>query len=287
MVSPAVKRAWVDILTKNHNISQRRAFKLVDLHRSVGRYITKKAYDKDLCEKIKAIALERPRFGYRRIHVIMRKNGLKINHKKLFRLYREMGLKVRKRGSRKRAMGPRLSKVKATGINHVWSLDFMSDRLADGRKIRLLNIIDEFTRESLKMVIDTSLSGARVARELDELIEKRGKPEQIISDNGTEFTSVAILKWSEEASVGWHYIQPGKPMQNGGVESFNGRVRDEFLNQHLFLSIQEAKELAADWREDYNERRPHSSLNGLSPNEFKKAYEEEITNNQIAMNFLL
>ena len=120
----------------------------------------------------------------------------------------------------------------------------MSDRLTDGRKIRLLNVIDEFTRESLKMVIDTSLSGARVARELDELTKTRGKPEQIISDNGTEFTSVAILKWSEHESVGWHYIQPGKPMQNGTVESFNGRVRDEFLNQHLFMNLKEAKDLA-------------------------------------------
>lgn len=280
MVGSKIKRACVDILIKDHSISQRRAFKLVDLHRSVGRYITKKIEDKDVCEKIKKIAMERPRFGYRRIHVIMRKNGLRINHKRLFRLYKEMGLTVKKRGSRKRATGPRLSKVKAIGINHVWSLDFMSDRLVDGRKIRLLNVIDEFTRESLKMVVDTSLSGARVARELDELIKNRGKPEQIISDNGTEFTSTAILKWSEEVSVGWHYIQPGKPMQNGTVESFNGKVRDEFLNQHLFISIKEAKKLAESWREDYNEKRPHSSLNGLSPNEFKKAYEEGLINNR-------
>jgi len=252
----------------------------------VGRYTPKRKHDKDTCEKIKAIAMERPRFGYRRIHVVMRKNGLKINHKRLFRLYKEMGLGVRKRGSRKRAIGPRLIRVKARRMNQIWSLDFMCDRLIDGRKIRLLNIIDEFTRESLKMVIDTSLSGARVVRELDELIKVRGKPEQIISDNGTEFTSVAILKWSEEEAIGWHYIQPGKPMQNGAVESFNGKVRDEFLNQHLFLSIKEAKELAESWREDYNERRPHTALNGLSPNEFKRTYEEELTNNRIAMNFL-
>lgn len=259
-------------------MSQRHAFKWVNLHRSVGRYITKKIPDEDICAQIKTVAMERPRFGYRRIHMLLRKKGVLINHKKLFRLYSEMGLKVRKRGSRKRAIGPRLSRIKAKEINHVWSLDFMSDRLVDGRKIRLLNIIDEFTRESLKMVVDTSLSGARVARELNELIKIRGKPEQIISDNGTEFTSVAILKWAEQASVGWHYIEPGKPMQNGAVESFNGRVRDEFLNQHLFLSLKEAKELTLDWREDYNERRPHSGLNGLSPNEFKRAYEEKLTN---------
>lgn len=245
----------------------------MDLHRSVGRSFTRRAEDKEEREKIKAIALERPRFGYRRIHVVMRKTGFKINHKKLFRLYRELGLKVRKRGSKKRAIGIRLKKERATEINQVWSLDFMSDRLADGRKIRLLNVIDEYSRESLKIVVDTSLSGIRVARELEELIKNRGRPKQIISDNGTEFTSLAILKWSEDRSVGWHYIQPGKPMQNGAVESFNGKVRDEFLNQHLFISLKEAKDLAESWRQDYNEKRPHSSLNGLTPIEFKRAYE--------------
>lgn len=260
-------------LIKDYKLSQRHAFKLVDLHRSVGRSVTKRVDDKEEREKIKSIALERPRFGYRRIHVIMRKTGFKINHKRLFRLYRELGLKVRKRGSRRRAIGIRLKKERATEINQVWSLDFMSDRLADGRKIRLLNVIDEYSRESLKIVVDTSLSGMRVVRELEELIKNRGKPKQIISDNGTEFTSLAILKWSKDRSVGWHYIQPGKPMQNGAVESFNGKVRDEFLNQHWFVSLKEAKDLAEIWRQDYNEKRPHSALNGLTPNEFKRAYE--------------
>jgi putative transposase len=158
----------------------------------------------------------------------------------------------------------------------------MSDRLADGRKIRLLNIIDVFSRESLKIVVDTSLSGARVVRELEDLIKNIGKPRQIISDNGTEFTSVAVLKWSENSAVVWHYIDPGKPMQNGALESFSGKVRDEFLNQHWFMRLKEAKELAESWRQDYNERRPHSSLDGLSPNEFKNAYEEKIKNNRVA-----
>lgn len=281
MVGPKTKRAWTEILTQEHKISQRRAFKLVQLNRSVGRYTLKKK-ENEICERIKTIAMERPRFGYRRIHVVLRKSGLKINHKKLFRLYSAMGLKVKKRGSRKRALGPRLSKVKAFEINHVWSLDFMMDRLADGRKIRILNIIDEFSRESLKMTVDTSLSGLRVVRELNELIKSRGKPKQIISDNGTEFTSVAILKWSQEEAIEWHYIQPGKPMQNGTVESFNGRVRDEFLNQNIFTSLKEAKELASSWREDYNQTRPHSALGGLSPNEFKMAYEEKLLNTRIA-----
>lgn len=173
-------------------------------------------------------------------------------------------------------------RIKATEVNQVWSLDFMPDRLADGRKIRLLNIIDEFSRESLKMVVDTSLSGIRVVRELEDLIKARGFPKCIVSDNGTEFTSVAVLKWSESTTVGWHYIEPGKPMQNGSVESFNGKVRDEFLNQHWFMSLREVKELAERWREDYNEQRPHSSLGRMSPNEFKKSYEERINNPRVA-----
>lgn len=281
-MSPKIKRAMAETVIKEHNLSQRRAFKLVSLHRSVGRYTTKKTEEEREKYEIKAEALERPRFGYRRIHVVLRKKGLKINHKKLYRLYKEMGLKVRKRGSRKRAVGPRLTRIKATEVNQVWSLDFMFDRLADGRKIRLLNIIDEFSRESLKMVVDTSLSGTWVVRELEDLIKTRGLPKCIVSDNGTEFTSVAVLKWSENMSVSWHYIEPGKPMQNGTVESFNGKVRDEFLNQHWFMSLREVKELAERWREDYNEQRPHSSLGGMSPNEFKKSYEKRINNPRVA-----
>jgi putative transposase len=267
---------------QKHNLSQRRAFKLVDLHRSVGRYTTKKIEEERRKDEIKSIALDRPRFGYRRIHVLLKKKGLKINHKKVYRIYKEMGLKVRKRGSRKRAVGHRTARIKATEMNQVWSLDFMSDRLADGRKIRLLNIIDEFSKESLKMVVDTSLSGIRVVRELEQLIKEKGLPKSIVSDNGTEFTSVAVLSWAEKASVGWHYIDPGKPMQNGAVESFNGKVRDEFLNQHWFMSLREAKELAERWREDYNEERPHSSLGGMSPNEFKKSYEGRMSNPRVA-----
>jgi putative transposase len=267
---------------KQHNLSQRRAFRLARLHRSVGRYITQKTEEAREKNEIKAVALERPRFGSRRIHVILKKKGLKMNRKKLYRLYKEMGLKFRKRGARKRAVGPRLTKIRVTEVNQVWSLDFMCDRLADGRKIRLLNILDEFSRESLKMVVDTSLSGIRVVRELEELISSRGLPKCIVSDNGTEFTSVAVLKWSENTTIGWHYIEPSKPMQNGAVESFNGRVRDDFLNQHWFMSLREAKELAERGREDYNEKRPHSSLGGMSPNEFKKSYEARINTPRVA-----
>ena len=152
--------------------------------------------------------------------------------------------------------------------NDRWSLDFVADQLTDGRRFRILAIVDDCTRECLALVADTSLSGVRVARELDRLILERGKPGMIVSDNGTEFTSNAMLAWQEEQGIEWHYIAPGKPMQNGFVESFNGRLRDECLNEHLFANLNEARQLIEEWRIDYNTNRPHTSLNGLTPTEF-------------------
>ena len=153
-------------------------------------------------------------------------------------------------------------------LNERWSLDFVSDQLTDSRRFRILTIVDDCTRECLALVADTSLGGVRVARELDQLIAARGKPKMIVSDNGTEFTSNAILGWADKAKVEWHYIAPGKPMQNGFIESFNGRLRDECLNEHLFVSLPEARRIIEEWRIDYNTLRPHTSLDGLTPTEF-------------------
>ena len=154
------------------------------------------------------------------------------------------------------------------GPNQRWSLDFVSDSLICGRRFRILCVVDDFSRECLALVADTSLSGARVARELTSLIGMRGKPHTVVSDNGTELTSSAILRWSQERRVEWHYIAPGKPMQNGFVESFNGRMRDECLNEHLFPSLRHARNLIAAWRIDFNQHRPHSSLAGMTPTEY-------------------
>jgi putative transposase len=217
---------------------------------------------------MRAIAHERRRFGYRRLHVLLKREGYVINHKKLFRLYREEKLAVRRRGGRKRAIGTRAPMTVPMAPNDRWSLDFVSDQLTDGRRFRILTVVDDCTRECLALVADTSLSGLRVTRELDALLAIRGRPATIVSDNGTELTSMAVLKWCQQTGVEWHYIAPGKPMQNGFVESFNGRFRDECLNETLFSSLGQARAAIASWKEDYNLNRPHSALGNRSPAEF-------------------
>lgn len=217
---------------------------------------------------MRKLAGERRRFGYRRIHIMLERQGIFMNQKKLRRLYREEKLQVRKRGGRKRALGTRRPMLLPGRTNERWSLDFVSDAFTDGRRFRVLAVVDDYSRECLALVADTSLSGLRVTRELDALIQLRGKPVTVVSDNGTELTSMAVLKWCQETGVDWHYIQPGKPMQNGFVESFNGSFRDECLNETLFSSLAQARSQITAWKEDYNRNRPHSSLGNLTPSEF-------------------
>ena len=193
---------------------------------------------------------------------------MNLNHKKLFRLYREERLTVRRRGGRKRALGTRAPMAMPQGANQRWSTDFLQDVLMDGRRFRIWALVDDFSRECLALVADTSVSGRRVTRELDRVVELRGRPCMIVSDNGTEFTSNAMLSWASDKGVEWHFIAAGKPMQNGFVESFNGRLRDEFLNEHLFRGLTDARRILDAWRADYNHARPHTSLGGLTPREF-------------------
>jgi len=248
--------------------SQRRACALVGLAPKVYRSRTRRADDGVLRTRLKALAAHRRRFGYRRLHLLLKREGVLVNHKKLYRIYREERLMVRKRGGRKRALGTRAPIAVPQSKNQRWSLDFVSDAFLDGRRFRVLAIVDDFTRECLALVADTSLSGHRVVRELDTLIAARRRPAMVVSDNGTELTSMAILRWQQETGVGWHYIQPGKPMQNGFVESFNGRLRDELLNETLFRSLPHAREVLRAWKDDYNDHRPHTSLAGLTPTDF-------------------
>ena len=216
-------------------------------------------------ERLRELAGERRRFGYRRLGVLLAREGIQMNHKKLYRLYREEGLAVRRRRGRKRATGTRAPMAIPQGPNQRWSLDFVADALSWGRRFRVLAVVDDFTREALALVVDTSISGVRVARELDRLIARRGRPAMIVSDNGTELTSRAILEWANRTRVEWHYIAPGKPTQNAFVESFNGRFRDECLNEEVFANLAEARTVIERWRQDYNQVRPHSAHDGLAP----------------------
>ena len=248
--------------------SQRRACALVGIAPKTYRYASTRPDDAGLRKKLRKLAHKRRRFGYRRLHLLLRRKGVEVNHKKLYRIYREEKLTVRKRGGRKRAIGTRAPMAVPQGPNQRWSVDFVQDVLADGRRFRVFAAVDDFTRECLALVVDTSISGIRVARELDRIVERRGRPCMVVSDNGTEFTSNAILKWSEDHGIEWHYIAPGKPMQNAFVESFNGRLRDECLNEHLFRGLADARRIIEAWRDDYNHARPHTSLGGLTPREF-------------------
>jgi putative transposase len=268
MVTPAAKRKAVAHLVDAHGMSERRACKAIGCCRMTLRYKTARADDAGLRQRMKAIAHERRRFGYRRLHVLLKRVGYVINHKKLFRLYREEKLAVRRRGGRKRAIGTRAPMMVPKAPNERWSLDFVSDQLTDGRRFRILTVVDDCTRECLALVADTSLSGARVARELDRLMIERGKPKMVVSDNGSELTSNAILTWADQNRVEWHYIAPGTPMQNAFIESFNGRLRDELLNETLFTSLAQARVALGCWRADYNGARPHSQLRWQTPSEF-------------------
>lgn len=248
--------------------SQRRACRLAGVAPKVYRYRSRRGDDGALRARLRTLAADRRRFGYRRLHILLKREGVVVNHKKLFRIYRQERLTVRKRGGRKRAIGTRAPMTMPSARNVRWSLDFVSDALGDGRRFRILAVIDDYTRECIALVADTSLSGARVARELDALVMLRGRPTTIVSDNGTELTSHAMLRWQLETGIAWHYIQPGKPQQNGFIESFNGRLRDELLNETLFGSLAQARRIIEYWRIDYNGHRPHTSLNGLTPNEY-------------------
>jgi len=264
-VKPAAQRKAVEHVRQLFAISERRACFILAVDRTSMRYAHRRSDDGDLRSRLREIALERRRFGYRRLGIMLAREGIVMNHKKLLRLYREENLRVRRRRGRKRAMGTRAPMALPQAPNQRWSLDFVSDTLACGRRFRMLAVVDDFTRECLALVADTSLSGARVGRELDAIIAVRGKPLMIVSDNGTELTSLAILRWTQDRRIEWHYIAPGKPQQNGYVESFNGRLRDECLNETLFASLSHARSVLCNWREDYNHVRPHSGIGGLTP----------------------
>ena len=271
MVTPVARREAVAHLCQGYPVSQRRACRVIGADRTSIRYRRRRLDDADARVRLRELAAVRRRFGYRRLQILLRREGTRMNHKKLRRLYAEERLQVRRRGGRKRALGTRAPMALPQAVNQRWSLDFASDALADGRRFRILAVVDDFSRECLCLVADTSLSGKRVARELDAVIAVRGRPQQCVSDNGTELTSMAILAWSQERRVEWHYIAPGKPQQNAFAESFIGRLRDECLNETLFTSLAHARAALAEWRHDYNTIRPHSGIGNVPPAAYTNA----------------
>lgn len=268
MVRPAVKRAAVAHLRARMGLSERRACQIVGADRKMVRYRSVRPPETALRQRLRDLANERRRFGYRRLFVLLRREGEPSGINRIYRLYREEGLAVRKRRARRKAIGTRAPILVEAKPNARWSLDFVHDQLACGRRFRVLNVVDDVTRECLAAIPDTSISGRRVARELGRVMERRGKPGMIVSDNGTELTSNAILTFAAERDVEWHYIAPGKPMQNGFVESFNGRMRDELLNETMFRDMAHARSAIRAWAADYNEQRPHSALGYQTPKAF-------------------
>jgi putative transposase len=264
-------------------LSQRAACRITHCARSVAQYTPTRIDDPHLVERLKAIAMQRRRFGYRRLTIMLRREGFIVNHKRVYRIYGAHGLQVRARKKRgvRHVRGNAIKPV--TRPNERWSLDFVSDTLSTGRRFRALTIVDDFSRECIAIEVDFSLKGARVATALTRNALTRGEfPEVLKSDNGSEFTGDKMLEWSALAGVSQYFIDPGKPTQNGSVESFNGRLRDELLNEHAFPTIFHARRTIEEWRLDYNAQRPRTSLIGLTPNEFIEHY-SKITNSRLSV----
>lgn len=262
---------------ESFGLSLRRSCRLVDLWLSSYRYKANPANDEALRSRMRALAEQRRRFGCARLHVMLKREGLVINRKRTERIYREEQLSLRLKKRKRRPAVSRSVLAPPERPNQRWSMDFVHDVLGSGRKFRVLTIVDDFTRESPAIEVDTSLGGRRVCRVLDRLAETRGLPEVITTDNGPEFISKALDQWAYKNGVKLHFIQPRKPTQNAYIESFNGKFQDECLNDNWFSTMQQAEEIIEEWRQDYNEARPHSSLGGISPSEFLKQIEVKNT----------
>ncbi len=273
MVRPAGKRKLVSHMAQAQGLSERRACRLAGLSLSTWQYKARKTERAGLRARLKELAYERRRFGYRRLHALLRREGWRVNHKAVHRIYAEEGLQVRKRKRKRVSRTERRPMLVPEAVNQRWSMDFQHDALAGGRKFRTLNIVDDCSRECPAIEVDTSLPGVRVTRVLDRLAETRGLPKEIVLDNGPEMTSQALDKWAQRNRVRLHFIDPGKPVQNAFIESFNGKFRDECLNEHWFLDLEDARKTIEAWRIDYNTCRPHSALGYATPQEFASSFQ--------------
>ena len=260
-------------MRESFGLSTRRACRLIGLSRNTLRYQAADDRDEALRKRMKELAEQRRRYGCRRLHILLKREGLVVNHKRTERLYKEEKLALRIRRRKKLASCSRVELPAAVMPNQLWAMDFMHDALYNGRKIRLLTIIDTYTKESLRIEVDTSIGGQRVAAVLTQLSAFRGLPESIVVDNGPEFISNAMDSWAYVRGIRLHFIRPGKPVDNAFMESFNGRLRDECLNENWFMSLDHARAVIENWRIDYNQERPHSSLGDMTPYEFMRLEE--------------
>jgi len=276
-VSPRAKRLAARAAEDDHGISERRACRLVGLARSTARYVPRsRPEESDLVGRIRDHAARHKRYGYRRVTALLRREGTVVNHKRVHRLWKAEGLQVRRKPRRRSRAGPKGEVLKRSEYpNHVWTYDFMEDRTERGGKLRILTVLDEYTRESVAIRVDRSIPAEKVIDTLEWLFMTRGAPEHIRSDNGTELTANAVRDWLARNGCETIYISPGSPWENPFIESFNGSFRDECLNMELFASICEAREIVESWRSDYNNLRPHSSLGYKTPSEFAKAWADQ------------
>lgn len=285
MVTPVARRNVVVYLQENHQFSERRACDVVGLCRSSCRYQAKPKNDEEIRSRLRELAEQRRKFGAPRLHTMLQREGYQINHKRTERLYREEGLSLRLKKRKKRTSHLRVVLDRPERVNQHWSMDFVSDNLFSGRRFRILTVVDDFNRECPVLEADHSLTGQRVSRVLDRVALTRGLPEVITVDNGPEFISKALDLWAFENKVKLRFIQPGKPTQNAYIESFNGKFRDECLNEHVFVNLEGARKTIEAWRRDYNANRPHSSLGQMTPEEFSAAFKQaektEITNRRV------
>jgi putative transposase len=277
-VKPAAKRVAVGHLQKQHGYSQRRACRLTDCNRKSARHISQRPDDAALRAALQRLAAKKTAWGYRMLHGALRLDGWQVNHKKVHRLYREEKLALSKKGKTKFKSEKRGEVTPPSAPGQLWVMDFVHDALADGRSFRTLNLGDSFTRQCLAQEVDTSLSGQRVVRVLEQVVQEHGLPAVLRVDNGPEFRSKALDLWAYQNKVKLDFIEPGKPTQNGQIESFNGRFRAECLDLEWFGSLHEAREMIEAWRISYNSQRPHSSLGYLPPDVWTQRYYQQQQN---------
>lgn len=273
MTKPTARRQAVGVVRTALGWSERRVCRALGFSRSSHRYQSRRVQPRGLVERMRELAQSRPRFGYRRLHLLLRREGMLVNHKRIYRLYRLEGLSVRTKRRRRLVAAPREALAAPTRPNQRWSMDFVSDCTEAGQRFRVLTVVDDFSRRCVTLVTAISFSGRRVGRALDEAMLE-ALPETIVMDNGPEFTSNALDQWAHQRNVKLHFIRPGKPVENAYAESFNGRFRDECLNATWFANVLEARRTIDAWRDDYNEHRPHSSLDGLTPEEYEAAFNQ-------------